>query len=125
MRLSPARFISIMGTEVHAAVNSPADGKAALKEIKQKKNEYALMKRKLQHQLKLAKAAAERAQGKPSARPRQGLTAMIGRLVGRVRARKPLESMSSLEGEIVNVDEILFNLDSCRVQIEGKLLHLS
>ena len=71
MRLSPTRFISIAGTEVHAAVTNAADGKTALKEIKQKKSEFALKRRALAYQQKLAKAAAEKAEGSPRARSRR------------------------------------------------------
>lgn len=124
MRLSPTRFISIMGTEVHAAVTTAADAKTALKEIKQKKNEYALKKRALVYQQKKAKEAAERAEGPAALRRQTGLVATVRRLVGKVQARAPRRSLADLDAQITDIDEILFNLDSCKVQIEGKLLHM-
>jgi hypothetical protein len=123
MRLSPARYISILGTEVHAAVTNPAEGKTALKEIKQKKSEFALERRAIQHQMKKAKDAAERAEGTVPKR-KTGLFASVRRLFGKVQARKPRQSLAELEGKLHEVDEILFNLDSCKVQIEGKLLQM-
>lgn len=125
MRLSPARYISILGTEVHAAVTTAAEGKAALKEIRQKKNEFGLKRRALIYQQKKAKAAAERAEGTPAERKKTGVVATLRRLFGKVQARKPKRSLGELEQQIHTVDEILFNLDSCKVQIEGKLLTMT
>ncbi len=122
MRLSPTRFISIAGTEVHAAVTNAADGKTALKEIKQKKSEFALKRRALVYQQKLAKAAAEKAEGSPLRKKSPGLFSRIARLFGKARAIKPKRSLAEIEAQIHEIDEILYNLDSCKVQIEGKLL---
>jgi len=124
MRLSPTRYITFLGTEVHAAVTTAAEGKTALKEIKQKKNEYGLQRRALVYQQKKAKAAAERAEGSTTQRRKSGVLASLRRLFGKVQARAPKRSLAELEAQIHDVDEILYNLDSCKVQIEGKLLHL-
>ena len=125
MRLSPSRYISIMGTEVHAAVNTAAEAKAAIKEIKQKKNEFGLKKRALAYQQKKAKEAADRAEGSPAQRRKTGVLAAVRRLFGKVQARAPKRSLAELDSQIHDIDEILFNLDSCKVQIEGKLLHMN
>jgi hypothetical protein len=125
MNLSPARYISILGTEVHAAVTTAEEGKMALKEIRQKKNEFGLKRRALIHQQKMAKEAAERAQGTRTNRKKSGLIARLRRLFGLVQARAPKRSVAELESQIHDIDEILFNLESCKVQIEGKLLSLS
>ena len=123
MHLSPAPYISILGTEVHAAVTNAADGKTALKEIRQKKAEYGLKRRALLYQQKKAKAAAEKA-GSTPARKQSGLFAALRRMFAKARSAKPRKTLAQIENEIHAVDEILFNLDSCKVQIEGKLLHL-
>lgn len=125
MRLSSSRYISILGTEVHAAVTTAAEGKIALKELRQKKNEYALKKRALVYQQRRAKEAAERAEGKPAQRRKTGVFATLRRLFGKVQARAPKRSLAELENQIHDIEEVLFNLDSCKVQIEGKLLHLT
>lgn len=125
MKLSPARYISILGTEVHAAVTTAAEGKTALKEIRQKKNEFGLKRRALVYQQKTAKEAAERAQGTRTDRRKTGLVASLRRLFGLIQARAPKRSVAELESQIHDIDEILFNLESCKVQIEGKLLSLS
>lgn len=124
MRLTPTRYISIMGTEVHAAVTTSAEGKTALKEIKQKKNEFGLKRRALVYQQKKAKEAAERAEGTPAQRRKTGMVATLRRLFGKVQARAPKRSLADLDAQIHDVDEILFNLDSCKVQIEGKLMQM-
>ena len=121
MNFSPARYISILGTEVHAAVDSPAEGKTALKEIRQKKAEYGLKRRALVYQQKKAKTAAETA-GKTSAKRQTGVIAAFRRMFAKARSAKPRKTLVEIESEIHTVDEILFNLDSCKVQIEGKLL---
>ncbi|MEZ5899494.1 MAG: hypothetical protein R3D51_08370 [Hyphomicrobiaceae bacterium] len=125
MKLSPARYISILGTEVHAAVTTAAEGKSALKEIRQKKNEFGLKRRALMYQQKKAKVAAEKAEGGRTTRSKSGVFAAVRRLFGKVQARAPKRSIAELESQIHDIDEILFNLDSCKVQIEGKLLSLS
>lgn len=125
MKLSPAIYVSILGTEVHASVKTAAEGKSALKEIRQKKNEYALQRRRLLYQQRQAREAAERAQGSPRARKEPGLFAALRRMFGKVQARAPKRSVAEIDAQIHDIDEILFNLDSCKVQIEGKLLHMS
>ena len=124
MRLTPTRYMSILGTEVHAAVTTAAEGKTALKEIKQKKNEFGLKRRALLYRQKKAKEAAERAEGSPAQRRKTGVVATLRRLFGKVQARGPKRSLAELDAEIHDIDEILFNLDSCKVQIEGKLLQM-
>ncbi len=123
MKLSEARFVSIIGTEVLASPASAADARMALKELRQKKKEFALRRRALVGQQKASKAAAERADGGTSRR-KSGLFATLGRLVGRARAMRPRRELAEIEADLTQVDEILFNLDSCAVQIEGKLLRM-
>lgn len=122
MNFSPTRFISIAGTEVHAAVTSAADGKVALKEIKQKKNEYALKRRALVYQQRTAAKAAAKARKSQTQKKKTGFLAFVGRMFAKKATGKAAPSLAQIEAEIVETDEILFNLDSCRVQIEGKLL---
>lgn len=123
MNFSPARYISILGTEVHAAVANPAEGKTALREIRQKKAEYGLKRRALLYQQKKAKAAADKA-GRTPAKKKTGVIAGLRRLFAKAKSAKPKRTLAEIENEIHAVDEILFNLDSCKVQIEGKLLSM-
>jgi hypothetical protein len=125
MKFSEARFVTIAGTEVLANPASATDAKIALKELRQKKKEFGLRRRALLAQQKSAKAAAERAEGGASRRKRQGLWAALGRLVGKARSAKPRRTLAEIEADVAAVDEILFNLDSCMVQIEGRLLNMT
>jgi len=67
----------------------------------------------------------EKAEGSRATRNKAGVFAAVRRLFGKVQARAPKRSIAELESQIHDIDEILFNLDSCKVQIEGKLLSLS
>lgn len=124
MKLSPARFVTINATEVMATPANADEAKIALKELRQKKKEFQLRRRALQAQAKTARAAAERAEGKTQrARPQRGFISVVRKLVGKAKARKPLQQLEQLEAELTATDEILFNIDSCAVQIEGRLLN--
>ncbi len=123
MQLSAARFVSISGTEVHATPTSNDEAKTALKELRQKKKEFTLRRRALATQQKLARDAAIKAEGREPRAKKPGLFAVIGRLMGKAKARKPKRDLAEIERDLAEVDEILFNLDSCVVQIEGRLLH--
>lgn len=125
MKISEARFVTIAGTEVLATPSSAADAKIALKELRQKKKEYALRRRALIAQQKAAKSAAERAEGGVQRKKNQTIWTALGRLVGKARSAKPRRALAEIEADIATVDEILFNLDSCVVQIEGRLLNMS
>lgn len=124
MKLSEARFVSIVGTEVHANPASSAEARMALKELKQKKKEFALRRRALLAHAKAARVAAERAERPAKKRRSDSLVAVIGRLFRKVKARAPKRELAAIEADIHTTDEILFNLDSCAVQIEGRLLRM-
>ncbi len=124
MQLSSARFVSIIGTEVHANPASNAEGKIALRELRQKKKEFGLRRRALLSQQKAARDAAERAEGRPARAKKTGLFAAVGRLFRKAKARAPKRDLAEIDADLKAVDDILFNIDSCAVQIEGKLLRL-
>lgn len=123
MQLSAARFVSINGTEVHATPLSNDEAKIALKELRQKKKEFGLRRRALAAQQKAARDAASKAQGTSQRKASGGMFASVRRLIGAAKARKPKLQLAEIEQELAAVDEILFNIDSCSVQIEGRLLH--
>lgn len=125
MQLSAARYVSIVGTEVVATPTSNDEAKTALKELRQKKKEFILRRRALSSQQKAARDAAVRAEGQSARKKQTGLFAVARRLFGKAKARKPKRDLAEIETDLAAVDEILFNLDSCMVQIEGRLLHQS
>jgi len=125
MKLSPTRFVAIEGTEVRASPTSNAEAQIALKELRQKKKEFALRRRALLAQAKKARATAQRAEGTATQRKKQGFGALIGRLFRKAKARTPKRELAEIEADIQATDEVLWNIDSCAVQIEGRLLHQS
>lgn len=125
MQFSPTRFVTITGTEVLATPISNSEAKIALKELRQKKKEYALRRRALLGQQKQARDAADKALGGTTRRKRPGFLSTIGMLVGRAKARKPKRDLVEIDADLAETDEILFNIDSCAIQIEGRLLNLS
>jgi hypothetical protein len=124
MHVSPARFVSIVGTEVLATPTSKPEAKIALKELRQKKKEFQLRRRALMAQAKAAREAQARAEARPQRKKSGGFFAMVRKLFGKVKARKPKRQLAEIEAEIQATDEILYNLDSCTVQIEGRLLQM-
>ncbi len=123
MQLTPMRFTTIEGTEVTVKVNSPKEGKAAIRELKHRKKEVGLHRRAL---LRLQRIAAkERARRERAAQQRsrrRGFFAGLAKAASIFRSNKPLHDLDGIERELHLVDETLHNLDVCIVQIEGKLL---
>ena len=64
MQLSETRFVKIDGTNISASVNSATEAKIAIKEIRQKKKEFAHIKRGLMRQKKDAERQAGTSRGK-------------------------------------------------------------
>jgi hypothetical protein len=120
MQLTPMRFTTIEGTEVTVKVNSPKEAKAAIKELRHRKKEVGLHRRKL---LRLHKAALKE-QARADARRvgRRGLLGAIAKAGSLFRSNKPLQDLGAIEQELHLVDETTHNLDACILQIEGKLL---
>lgn len=122
MQLAPLRFATIDGTKVSVHVTSAAEAREALKELKHKKKELQFTKRGLLRE----KTRLEKAGRKP--KPSKFV---VGRLwqklksargaVARV-ANPPTRTVPGVEREIHAVDETIFNIDSCILQLQGKLL---
>lgn len=127
MQLIEMRFAKIVGTEVMVEVNSAVEAKAAIKELRHKKKELAILKKRLTKEHQASRAAfarAERAQAREA--KAKGLVASVRR-VGRmfsgpdpVDARDPV----AIAADVRQMDEIAHNIDSCIVQLEGRLLKL-
>lgn len=123
MQLREMRFATIVGTEVTVKVNSAAEAKTAIKELRHKKKEVALLKRRVAAELKRARAAEAKAE-KAAARSRRqkGFFAALGRLSSAFSDDDHSEDVDRLEKDLVHTEEILHNIDSCIIQLEGKLL---
>lgn len=136
MQLSQTRFVRIDGTSVSAVVDTAAEAKVAVKEIRQKKREYLHIKRGLQRQRKEAERIANaKSKGKGKGRKAAaspGLLSRIGStlttvasLAGAYGDATAKMDLPRIEKECAATEEILHNLDAVLIQIEGKLLTLS
>jgi hypothetical protein len=123
MQLREMRYAAIAGTEVTVKVNSAAEAKTAIKELRHKKKEVALLKRRVAAELKRARALEAKAE-KAAARNRRqtGFFAALGRLSSAFSGDDHSEDVERLEKDLLHTEEILHNIDSCIIQLEGKLL---
>ena len=128
MHIAQTRFVTIEGTEVTAAVDSADEAKIAVKELRHKKKEYTHLKRALVRQRKAAAARAARASRKrgrkkgfiAKARAVIDFVVSLPGAFGRASAKMDIPK---IERELKRTDDILHNLDTVILQIEGKLLH--
>lgn len=130
MQLSETRFVRIDGTNISAAVNSATEAKIAIKEIRQKKKEFAHIKRGLLRQKKDAERISAKARGKKGAKTGffHSVRATVSRMAsvaGAYGTAAAKMDLPRIEEECARTDEILHNLDSVMIQIEGKLLRFS
>lgn len=123
MELREMRFATIVGTEVKVKVNSAAEAKAAIKELRHKKKEVGLLKRRVAAELKRARSLEAKAE-KAAARNRRqsGFFAALGRLSSAFSGDDHSEDVQRLEKDLGHTEDILHNIDSCIIQLEGKLL---
>lgn len=123
MQLREMRFARIDGTEVQVEVNSEQEARGAIKELKHKKKELALLKRRLAKQEQVARRAVERAEAAEAREARRrGLFATLRRVSRVFRKRDTLPDPDGYRHEIDKADEILHNIESCIIQLEGRLL---
>ncbi|HML44942.1 MAG: hypothetical protein JNN24_06020 [Hyphomicrobium zavarzinii] len=123
MQLREMRFARIDGTEVLVEVKSEAEAKAAIKELRHKKKELALLKRRILKQEASARRTIERAEAAAEREARKrGLFATLRRVSRAFSKRETLPDVDALEREVEKADEILHNIESCIIQLEGRLL---
>ena len=123
MQLRAMRFARIDGTEVLVEVKSETEAKAAIKELRHKKKEIALLKRRISKQETRARRTVERAEeaAEREAR-RRGLLATMRRISRAFTKKSPLPDLHAIRQDLEKTDEILHNIESCIVQLEGRLL---
>jgi len=123
MQLREMRFARIDGTEVLVEVKSETEAKAAIKELKHKKKELALLKRRIAKQESRARRTLERAEEAAEREARKrGLFATLRRVSRAFSKGEALPDLGAIERDLEKTDEILHNIDSCIVQLEGRLL---
>lgn len=123
MQLREMRFARIEGTEVLVEVKSEKEAKAAIKELRHKKKELGLLKRRLAREEASARRAVSRAEAEREREARRrGLFATLRR-VSRAFSKGPVvPDVDAIEKEVEKANEILHNIESCIIQLEGRLL---
>ncbi len=117
------RFARIDGTEVLVEVKSATEAKAAIKELRHKKKELALLKRRITSQELRARRTVARAEdaARREAR-RRGLFAALRRISRVFTRKKALPDLNGIRRDLEKTEEILHNIESCIIQLEGRLL---
>jgi hypothetical protein len=123
MQLRPMKFAKIEGTEVMVHVTTPVEAKAAIKELRHRKKELGLLKKRLLRQQKDARTALEKKEAAQNKKIKKGgITGMATRLT-RVLASDPHEAdLSTIDKDLRNLETVAHNIESCILQIEGRLL---
>lgn len=123
MQLREMRYARIDGTEVLVEVKSEQEAKSAIKELRHKKKELALLKRRIAKQEQRARRTVERAEEESEREARRrGLFATLRRVSRAFRKREALPDLDAIRQDLEKTDEILHNIDSCVIQLEGRLL---
>ena len=123
MQLRAMKFARIEGTEVLVQVNTGVEAKAAIKELRHKKKEIALLKKRLTMEQKRERAAADRAErAREQLAKKRGFLATLRRVSKVFQPKTSGRGLPAVERDLTHVDEILHNIDSCIIQIEGRLL---
>ncbi|HXF54019.1 MAG TPA: hypothetical protein VNK52_07835 [Hyphomicrobiaceae bacterium] len=131
MELAPTRYVRIEGTEVTVAVTSAEEARAAIKELKHKKKEYAWLKKAITRQIQAVERSRKRM--RPAKKTRgQTWLARVASVVDDltrgpeiIRAGVAAGDLPAMRRECKKIDDILHNLDSAVLQVEGRLLHHS
>ena len=124
MQLRAMRYAKIDGTEVSVQVQSAAEAKAAIKELRHKKKEIGLIRKKMVREQVSAKRVFSREEAARDRESRKrGVFATLRR-VSRVFASKKAKvpDVEAMELGLEQTDEILHNIESCIIQLEGRLL---
>ena len=123
MQLREMRFAKIEGTEVMVSVQSAAEAKSAIKELRHKKKEIGLLKKRMQKEQTAARRAIDRAEKEQARLARQrGVISSLKRVSRIFRSNKPERDLDAIQSDLDRTDEILHNIESCIIQLEGKLL---
>ncbi len=123
MQLRPLHYAKIEGTEVMVQVNTPVEAKEAIKELRHRKKELGLLKKRLLRQQRDARTAMDKKEASQSKKIRKGgLTGMATRL-SRVLTSDPHGAdLATIERDLRNLEQVTHNIESCILQIEGRLL---
>ena len=123
MQLREMRFAKIEGTEVMVSVQSASEAKTAIRELKHKKKELNLLRKRMVKEQTQARRAIDRVERERAREARKkGLLSTLKRVSRVLRSNKPERDLEAIERDLEHTDAILHNIESCIIQIEGKLL---
>lgn len=128
MQLIDMQYAKIVGTEVMVEVSSAAEAKAAIKELKHKKKELAILKKRLLKEQSSARAAHAKAEKERLREAKaKGMVASLKRVGRMLSGPEPVDARdpAAIATDLKQMDDIAHNIDSCIVQLEGKLLRLT
>jgi uncharacterized protein (DUF305 family) len=123
MQLREMRYARIEGTEVMVQVHSAAEAKAAIKELRHKKKEIGLLKKRLIKEQRGARSELDRVERQhQKAKRKGGFRSLVSHMSRAVKAREPLRDLASIDADLARLEDVLHNIDSCIIQLEGRLL---
>ena len=123
MQLRPMTYARVEGTEVIVQVTSSFEAKSAIKELRHRKKELGLLRRRLQKQLKANQTAVQKAEAAhDKALKKGGVTGIAARVGHAFRDKKAEEDATTIKKDLHNLEEVVTNIDSCIIQLEGRLL---
>lgn len=123
MQLREMRYARIDGTEVVVQVQSAAEAKLAIKELKHKKKEIGLIRKKMVREQVSAKRILSREEAaREREKRKRGVFATLRRVSRVFGSKKALPDVEAITMGLEQTDEILHNIESCIIQLEGRLL---
>jgi mannose/fructose/N-acetylgalactosamine-specific phosphotransferase system component IIB len=124
MQLRTMKYAKIEGTEVMVQVSTPTEAKAAIKELRHRKKELGLLKKRLVRQSRDAQAALDKKEAAQSKKIKKGGLTSFATRISRVLSRSPgqVADLATIESDLRNLEQVTHNIESCILQIEGRLL---
>lgn len=123
MHLREMRFARIEGTQVLVEVKSSTEAKDAIKELRHRKKEMGHQRKLILREQKGARAELDAVERQHSKAARKGgLKGFFSGIRKAVKAREPMRDLAVVEADLARTDEIIHNIDSCIIQLEGRLL---
>lgn len=131
MKLSNTRFIQIEGTRVALLAADEREARIALKELRHKKKELLLFKRRLRRRRQQIVARNKREERVGSTHD-MSVLAYVGRSLGAVMhaisgwhpfpGRALPSTLNAVTEDLDTLDEVLLNVNSAILHIEGRLI---
>lgn len=123
MQLRPMTYARVEGTEVLVQVTTSFEAKAAIKELRHRKKELGLLKKRLQKSLKANRSAVAKAEAAhEKALKKGGVTGIAARVGHAFRDKQAEADATAIGKDLANLEDVVTNIDSCIIQIEGRLL---